>query len=85
VVSWDHESDGVSHPWPGLPLERLLHVEFSSPDHLHWPDLDIDLSVGSLEHPEKFPLVSKKRPNSLQRSAGGRAVEVRETARARRR
>jgi hypothetical protein len=28
------------------------------PEHLYWPDLDIDLSVESIEHPERFPLVS---------------------------
>jgi hypothetical protein len=31
-------------------------VELLSPDHLHWPDLDIDLHVESIDHPERFPL-----------------------------
>lgn len=25
--------------------------------HVHWPKLDVDLSVDSLEHPEQYPLV----------------------------
>jgi hypothetical protein len=33
-----------------------MNVRWPSPDHLHWPDLDVDLSVESIEHPEKFPL-----------------------------
>ena len=27
--------------------------------HLRWPELDIDLEVESLEHPERYPLVSR--------------------------
>jgi len=38
-------------------------VELRHPHHLHWPDLDVDLAVESIEHPERFPLVSQKRPN----------------------
>ena len=34
-----------------------------SAQHLYWPDLDIDLAVESIDHPEQFPLVSKARPN----------------------
>jgi hypothetical protein len=37
----------------------LLKVELPSPRHLYWPDLDIDLAVESLEHPERFPLISR--------------------------
>ena len=39
----------------------LRHLECRTPhaDHLYWPDLDIDLAVESIEHPERFPLVSK--------------------------
>jgi len=28
------------------------------PHHLYWPDLDIALAVESIDHPERFPLVS---------------------------
>jgi hypothetical protein len=40
-----------------------LNVELPHPHHLYWPDLDVDLAVESIEHPERFPLVSRKRPN----------------------
>jgi hypothetical protein len=38
-------------------VARIARVEWPSEDHLYWPDLDIDLSVRSIEHPEEFPLV----------------------------
>jgi len=58
-------------PWfRDAPIAQLLNVRLPSARHLHWPDLDVDLAVESIEHPERFPLVSKVRSNfSLQRSA----------------
>lgn len=44
-----------------VPIGRLLNVELLSPDHLYWPDLNVDLSPESAEHPERFPLVSRAR------------------------
>ncbi len=57
-------------PWfRDSPIAKLLHVELPSSHHLYWPDLDVDLAVESIEHPERFPLVSKVRSNSrLQRT-----------------
>ncbi len=47
-------------PWfRDVPVGKILHVEFPSAGHLYWPDLDIDLAVDSIRHPEKFPLVSR--------------------------
>lgn len=37
---------------------KLTNVELQGPMHLYWPDLDVDLSVESIDHPERFPLVS---------------------------
>ena len=37
-------------------IQQILNVLRPSTDHLYWPDLDIDLSVESIRHPEKFPL-----------------------------
>ena len=39
-------------------IEQVSDVEWSSPDHLYWPGLDIDLSVQSIRNPVAFPLVS---------------------------
>ena len=47
-------------PWfRRAPLEQVLRVERLSADHLRWPALDIDLSIESIRHPERFPLVSR--------------------------
>ena len=56
-------------PWfKSATVEQLLNVEWPSPHHLHWPDLDVDLATESIDHPEKYPLVSAVRPNrTLQR------------------
>ena len=40
-------------------IEQITHVEAPGPDHLYWPDLDIDLAVESIRHPEAFPLISR--------------------------
>jgi hypothetical protein len=42
-------------------VRQLTRIERPRPDHLYWPELDVDLAVESLEHPEKFPLQSKAR------------------------
>ena len=57
-------------PWfREAPIAKLVRVELPSPDHLYWPGLDVDLAVESIEHPERFPLVSKAQSNSrLQRT-----------------
>lgn len=39
-------------------IEQITHVEAPGPDHLYWPDLDIDLAIESIRHPEAFPLIS---------------------------
>lgn len=40
-------------------VQAILKVELHGEDHLHWPDLDVDLTLESIRHPEKYPLVSK--------------------------
>ncbi len=48
-------------PWfKDASVEEILNVEWPQPHHLYWPDLDVDVAVESIRHPEKFPLVSKK-------------------------
>jgi hypothetical protein len=44
-------------PWfADAPISKILNVQRPQEDHLYWPDLDVDLSVESIEHPERFPL-----------------------------
>ena len=47
-------------PWfKDAPIAKLTHVEHPQPHHLYWPELDVDVAVDSIRHPEKFPLVSR--------------------------
>ena len=47
-------------PWfKTATIAQLMNVERPSSDHLHWPDLDVDLSVASIRAPAEFPLVAK--------------------------
>ena len=47
-------------PWfKDASVSAVLNVELPQPHHLYWPDLDIDLSVESIEHPERFPLIAR--------------------------
>ncbi len=47
-------------PWfRNAAVGQILKVELPSPDHLYWPELDLDLAVESIRHPERFPLVSR--------------------------
>jgi Protein of unknown function (DUF2442) len=46
-------------PWfKDAPVGKLFHVERPTEHHLYWPELDVDLAVESLSHPERFPLIS---------------------------
>ena len=40
-------------------IDQISRVEAPGPNHLYWPDLDIDLSVESIRDPEAFPLMSR--------------------------
>jgi hypothetical protein len=47
-------------PWfKRAAVESILRLERPRPRHLSWPDLDVDLSVDSIEHPERYPLKAK--------------------------
>ncbi len=47
-------------PWfRDASIGEITRVELPNAHHLHWPDLDVDLPVESLEYPQRYPLVSK--------------------------
>lgn len=49
-------------PWfADAPVSKIVNVQRPQENHLHWPDLDVDLSVESIEHPERFPLRYRER------------------------
>ena len=46
------------YPWfRTATIDAILNVQLLNSRHLHWPDLDVDLEVDSLEHPENYPLM----------------------------
>lgn len=57
-------------PWfHDATINQLTNVELPSTHHLYWPDLDVDLAVESLTHPELYPLLSSKMPDKLGRKS----------------
>ncbi len=37
-------------------VEAIFNVKFVSPKQLHWQEIDIDIELDALEHPEIFTL-----------------------------
>ena len=40
-------------------VAAISRVERVQAHHLYWPNLDVDLSVDSIENPEKYPLEAR--------------------------
>ena len=60
-------------PWfRNIPVSVLSNVDLVSSDHLYWPELDVDLSVESILHPEMFPLVSEVQPHYREAEDSGK-------------
>ena len=72
-------------PWfKDASIRQITSVELPSAHHLYWPDLDIDLAVDSLTHPERYPLISQAQPNKrLQPTKARRGSGTKRRARAR--
>ena len=50
-------------PWmKDAPISSVLNVQMSGSEAIEWPDLDVDLEIESLRHPERYPLVIKRNP-----------------------
>ena len=60
----EHFLPFTKFPWfRDVPVGQILHVKLLRPGHLYWPDIDIDLTLDAIVHPEKYPLVSRERPS----------------------
>jgi len=47
-------------PWfKDASVVKILNVQELNPGHFYWPDLDVDLGIESIEHPERFPCKAK--------------------------
>jgi hypothetical protein len=56
-------------------IEQLLDVEWPTPDHLYWPQLDVDLSVRSIRDPAAFPLIARTDATAHGEPAAAPSVE----------
>ena len=47
-------------PWfKDVPIGQILNVQEPTPGHFYWPDIDVDLGLETIEHPDRFPLKAK--------------------------
>jgi hypothetical protein len=47
-------------PWfEEAAIGKVAHVTEPTPGHFYWPDLDIDIGLETIRHPERFPLKAK--------------------------
>lgn len=55
LVSFEH------FPWfRQATIEQISDVQWPTPDHLYWPQLDVDLAVESIRTPSAFPLMAAR-------------------------
>lgn len=53
-------------PWMrNASIADALNVQMSGRNAIEWPNLDVDLEIESLKHPERYPLLIKR--NELDR------------------
>ncbi|MBA3776666.1 MAG: DUF2442 domain-containing protein [Betaproteobacteria bacterium] len=65
-------------PWfEAAAIRDLSNVELYGTEHLFWPALDVDLSVDSIEHPERYPLVFNTKPASIREKSRPRPAKQR--------
>jgi hypothetical protein len=47
-------------PWfKDQKIKAILDVEELQSGHFYWPEIDVDLSLEIIKHPERFPLQAK--------------------------
>jgi hypothetical protein len=50
-------------PWmKDATISSVLNVRMSGREAIEWPELDVDLELESLKHPERYPLIMKRNP-----------------------
>ena len=52
----------VDFPWfKQATIDQITDLEWPSPNHLYWPQLDVDLTVESIRNPLAFPRMARIR------------------------
>ena len=48
-------------PWlKNARINEVLNVRMSGRSAIEWEDLDVDLEIESLKHPERYPLIMRR-------------------------
>ncbi|MGD9732651.1 MAG: DUF2442 domain-containing protein [Desulfamplus sp.] len=48
-------------PWfKNVVIEKIINVAEPFHGHFYWPDIDVDLNLEIIKHPERFPFTAKK-------------------------
>ena len=48
-------------PWlKDATVRNILNIKMLGKNAVEWPDLDVDLEVDSLKHPERYPLIMRR-------------------------
>jgi len=51
-------------PWfRDATIAEITELERPRPEHLRWPRLDVDLTIDSIEHPDRYPLSARQSVN----------------------
>ena len=46
-----------AYPWfKSAKVAEIYNIKLLHGEHLHWPDLDIDLEIDAIQFPERYPL-----------------------------
>lgn len=68
-------------PWfRDASIAQLVDVQLPGAHHLYWPRLDVDLAVESIEHPDRYPLVSNPPGSTPVRRPEAQALRERRPA-----
>ena len=46
-------------------INDVLNIQMCGNEAVEWPNLDVDLELDSLRHPERYPLLIKRNPSEL--------------------
>ncbi|MCH8218482.1 MAG: DUF2442 domain-containing protein [Planctomycetes bacterium] len=61
VQDTEYFMDYKDFPWfKEARVKEILDAQLLHGHHLHWPQLDIDLEIDSLENPSRYPLISSQ-------------------------
>lgn len=56
----EHFLSFEEYPWfKRASIAAVLNVREELPGNFHWPELDVDLCLESIENPQQFPLIAK--------------------------